>query len=74
MAQNTSVSTPKSLQGTTTKVDLKKEAAQFNALKRSLDNIDSWELAGSAWEEGINMKFSQAFSEDVAYVFLRIIQ
>ncbi|MFH0927433.1 MAG: hypothetical protein V1822_02530 [Candidatus Micrarchaeota archaeon] len=52
--------------------DSKRERAQFEALKRSLNNIDSWELAGASWDEGIVMKFSENFSQGKAELFLRV--
>jgi hypothetical protein len=70
--QSTNVNVPNSPQ-TTNKVDLKTETAQFLALKKSLNQIDSWELAGSSWDDGLNMKFAQPLSVEVARVLLRVI-
>ena len=53
--------------------DAAKERAQFSALKRSLDNITSWELVGASWDEGIVMKFSENFPEEKAKLFLQIL-
>ena len=53
--------------------DVGRESAQFQALKRSLNHITSWELAGASWDEGIVMKFSENFSDEKAKLFLRVI-
>lgn len=66
------IKTPQSPVGAQVK-DLAKEKAQFNALKKSLNQITSWELAGNSWEEGIVMKFSENFAQEKADSFLKII-
>ena len=53
--------------------DSRRETAQFDALKRSLNHVDSWELAGASWDEGIVMKFSENFPEGKAELFLGAI-
>jgi len=67
-----SVRAPHSPQNVHTQ-DSQNENAQFQALKRSLNEITSWELAGASWDEGLIMKFSENFSDERAKLFLRVI-
>ena len=50
------------------------EKAQFQAVKKALNNVTSWELAGASWDEGLVMKFSENFSEERAKLFLKVIE
>lgn len=53
--------------------DMAKESAQFAALKRSLNNITSWELSPSGWDEGIVLKFTESSSEAQAQFLANIL-
>ena len=66
------ISTPQTPVGVQT-TDVRRERAQFQALKRSLNDFTSWELAGASWDEGIVMKFSENFPDEKAKLFLIVI-
>jgi hypothetical protein len=50
-----------------------RQSAEFEALKKSLGHIGSWELIGNSWDK-LSMAFTESGNENQARILLSILE